>query len=135
MPKQHREHRLWPWVMALALGAIAVAVIVVTPILVPKTVLCVGDSLTSGAAQALNDQLQAKGFDPVLHAIPGSGLLDTKVNWADTARQLVAQFNPDVVVVEFIGEFDDIILRPGFRIQCEADVEQPPRGRICGGGR
>ena len=90
--------------------------IVVTPLLVPKTVLCVGDSLTSGAAQALNDQLQAKGFDPVLHAIPGSGLLDTKVNWADQARQLVAQFNPDVVVVEFIGDYGLLGERPGVAI-------------------
>jgi hypothetical protein len=69
--------------------------------------------LTSGAALELTTQLQAKGFDPNVHGIPGSGLLDTKVNWADTARQLVAQFNPDVVVVEFIGDYGLLGERPG----------------------
>jgi hypothetical protein len=99
--------------MALVVGAAAVAVIVVLPRVVPKRVLCIGDSLTSGAAQAVTNQLQAKGFDPEVHAIPGSGLLDTKVNWADQARQVVAQFDPDVVVVEFIGDYGLLGERPG----------------------
>ena len=99
--------------MALAVGAAAVAVIVVLPRVVPKTVLCIGDSLTSGAALVLTDQLQARGFYPVVHAIPGSGLLDTKVNWSDQARQLVGQFDPDVVIVEFIGDYGLLGERPG----------------------
>jgi hypothetical protein len=111
--KQPHERRLWPWVVALVVGAIAVAVIFVTPLVVPKRVLCIGDSLTSGAAQAVTGHLQAKGFEPEVHAIPGSGLLDTKVNWADQARQVLAQFNPDVVVVEFIGDYGLLGERPG----------------------
>src|ERR1700730_239914 len=111
--KQPHARRRWPWVMAFAVGASAVAVIVVLPRVVPKRVLCIGDSLTSGAALAVTEQLQARGFEPGVHAIPGSGLLDTKVNWADQARQLVAQFNPDVVVVEFIGDYGLLGERPG----------------------
>ncbi len=105
MSGQAQGRRLWPWIMGLTVAAVAIAAVcLVTPRVVSKRVLCIGDSLTSGAAQALTSQLQAKGFDPDVHAIPGSGLLDTKINWADIARQLVAQLNPDIVVVEFIGD-------------------------------
>jgi hypothetical protein len=113
MSKQTRKRRVWPWVMAFAVCASAVAVVVVPPLVAPKRVLCIGDSLTTGAAQAVTSQLQAHGFDPEVHAIPGSGLLDTKVTWADQARQLVAQFDPDVVTVEFLGDYGLLGERPG----------------------
>jgi hypothetical protein len=113
MSKRADKRRVWPWVTALIVAGVAVAVVVVPSHVVAKRVLCIGDSLTSGAAQAVISQFQAKGFDPEIHAIPGSGLLDTKVNWAEQARQLVAQFDPDVVIVEFIGDYGLLGERPG----------------------
>jgi hypothetical protein len=94
-------------------AGVAIAAVVVPPRVVPKRVLCIGDSLMSGAALDVTGQLQMKGFDPKVHAIPGSGLLDTKINWLDQARQLVTQFDPDVVVVEFIGDYGLLGERPG----------------------
>ncbi len=113
MSDRAHRHRRWPWAMALVVGAIAIAVIVVAPLVVHQRVLCIGDSLTTGAAQAISDQLLAKGFDPEVHAIPGSGLLDTKLNWIDQAHQLIAQLDPDTVVVEFIGDYGLLGERPG----------------------
>ena len=113
MAKRVGERRVWPWVSALVVAGVAIAVVVVPPRVVAKRVLCIGDSLMSGAALDVTGQLQMKGFDPKVHAIPGSGLLDTKVNWVDQARQLVTQFDPDAVVVEFIGDYGLLGERPG----------------------
>jgi hypothetical protein len=39
--------RLWRWAVALVVGATAIAVIVVTQLMVPKRVLCIGYSLAA----------------------------------------------------------------------------------------
>ncbi len=37
--------------------------------------------------------------------MPGSGLLDTQVNWIEWAHQLIATDDPNEVVVEFVGNY------------------------------
>jgi hypothetical protein len=78
-----------------------------------KQVLCIGDSLTYQSSAALKADLSARGFAPQVIGIGGSGLLDTKVNWASIANREVSELNPDVVVVEFIGNYGIFGTRPG----------------------
>src|SRR4051794_18163516 len=70
----------------------------VTP---PATGLVVGDSLVYQSANALRDQLRARGWTPVLDARIGSGILGgyTIDKWPPRIAQLVCAANPDVVVV------------------------------------
>ncbi len=53
------------------------------------------------------------GYDLQPAALSGSGLLDTQVNWVAHGRQLIAQYGPSVVVVEFIGDYGFLGERPG----------------------
>jgi hypothetical protein len=77
------------------------------------TVLCIGDSLTYESSAAIEHDLVSKGFVPQVHAVPGSGILDTGVNWLARAKQYVAAENPTTVVVEFIGDYGLFGTQPG----------------------
>jgi hypothetical protein len=93
------------WVAAGAL-VVGTAAYVAVAALAPKaTALYIGDSLTWESATAISQDLQAKGFTPQIHAVPGSGLLDTQVNWLTRAQQYVAEYKPKVVVAEFVGDY------------------------------
>ncbi len=78
-----------------------------------ERVLAIGDSLMVQAGPAVTQELSAQGYDVQVHAVPGSGLLDTKYDWAQTANNLIASFNPDIVIVEFIGDYGLFGERPG----------------------
>jgi hypothetical protein len=101
------------WIVVLiVIGAIA-AIVLVPRALAHRKVLAIGDSLTAQSASVLAADLQAKRFDPEVHAISGSGLLDTKIDWANQTASLVKSFDPDIVVVEFIGDYGLFGTRPG----------------------
>ncbi len=110
----HRSYRhRWRWaVAALVVIAITVAAVVVV-VTRQRRVLCIGDSLTLQSAPALKADLGSKGFTSQVAAIGGSGLLDTKVSWDTIAHEQVSNYNPDVVVVEFIGNYGIFGSRPG----------------------
>ena len=78
-----------------------------------ERVLCIGDSLMAQAGSAVTAALESKGYDVQVNAVPGSGLLDTRYDWPQTASGLVANFNPDIVVAEFIGDYGLLGMRPG----------------------
>ena len=78
-----------------------------------ERVMAIGDSLMVQAGPAVTQELSAQGYDVQVHAVPGSGLLDTKDDWAQMASSLVASFNPDIVIVEFIGDYGLFGERPG----------------------
>jgi hypothetical protein len=78
-----------------------------------ERVLCIGDSLMAQAGNAVTAALESKGYDVQVNAVPGSGLLDTRYDWPQTASGLVANFNPDIVVAEFIGDYGLLGTRPG----------------------
>lgn len=78
-----------------------------------ERVLCIGDSLMYQAGSAVTTALQSKGYDVHVNAVPGSGLLDTRYDWPQTASGLIASFNPDIVVAEFIGDYGLLGARPG----------------------
>ena len=78
-----------------------------------ERVLAIGDSLMVQAGPAVTQELSAQGYDVQVHAVPGSGLLDTNDDWAQTASNLIAGFNPDIVIAEFIGDYGLFGERPG----------------------
>jgi hypothetical protein len=93
--------------LGLALAVIVVAAIT-TPLVVlnsHKTAVLLGDSLTDESSTTLSSFLAIRGFSVHPEAIPGSGLLDTEVNWLARGRKYVAEYDPSVVTVEFIGDF------------------------------
>ncbi len=70
-------------------------------------VLLVGDSILRQTGPTLADEL---GSDVTVHngAVNGSGLLTPDLcDWLERAPDLLAQYDPDVVVVEFIGNYTD----------------------------
>jgi hypothetical protein len=80
----------------------------------PKgTALCIGDSLTWESATAISHDLRAEGISAQIHAVPGSGLLDTQINWLARAQQYVAEYQPTVVVAEFVGDYGLFGKQPG----------------------
>ena len=85
-----------------------------------ERVLCIGDSLMFQAAPAVAAALGSKGYDVRFNAVPGSGLLDTRYDWLQTARGFVASFNPDIVVAEFIGDYGLLGTRPDVPPNSEA---------------
>jgi hypothetical protein len=109
----------------LTVAAVVVAAVVVPLYFVASTggaratggkkVLLVGDSLTAQSSPVTSSRLEARGYDVKVVAIPASGLLDTDpgINWSARIKSLVSTFNPDVVVVEFIGNYGYFGLRPG----------------------
>lgn len=66
-------------------------------------VLLLGDSLMDEAGPNAAERLRAAGYDVRLEATPGSGLLASYVpdDWLGRMRQLIDDYNPDIVVVEF----------------------------------
>ncbi len=90
---------------------------ITVPLLLPSgrrpSVLFIGDSLTYESRPALKADLEARGFSTQVEAVPGSGLLDTQLSWSERARHLIAADNPDVVVVEFIGNYGLKGAQPG----------------------
>ncbi len=106
--------RMWPWVAVCVVVAAVVATLVVPKALAGhRKVLVIGDSLSAQSTPAFDADLQAKGFTPEVHALSGTGLLDTQTNWAAQAAELVKSFDPDVVSVEFIGNYGLFGERPG----------------------
>jgi len=112
-PQSSRRRRLTlaglAAVVALALG-VGAAVIVLTA---HRKVLLVGDSITGQSAGAATADLQHEGYQVQVAAGPGTGLLDTKFDWLGRMRQLVARYQPDIVVVEFVGNYGLFGTRPG----------------------
>ena len=107
--------RRWLW--------LAVAVIVVAAITVPlvvvnsnKTVVLLGDSLTNESSTTIASFLEVRGYSVHPEAIPGSGLLDTEVHWLARGRRFIAQYDPSVVTVEFIGDFGLLGAPPGVQV-------------------
>jgi hypothetical protein len=94
-------------VIVVGLGA---AVIALTS---HRKVLLIGDSIMQSAGPAATGDLQRQGFQVQVVAYFGTGLLDTKFDWLDRMRQLVAQYQPDIVVVEFVGNYGLFGTRPG----------------------
>ncbi len=94
-------------VIVLGLGAV---VIVLTS---HRKVLLIGDSIMQSAGPAATGDLQRQGFQVQVVAYFGTGLLDTKFDWLSRMRSLVAQYQPDIVVVEFVGNYGLFGTRPG----------------------
>jgi hypothetical protein len=78
-----------------------------------RKVLLIGDSIMQSAGPAAVGDLQRQGFQVRVVAYGGTGLLDTKADWLALMRQLVAQYQPDIVVVEFVGNYGLNGTRPG----------------------
>ncbi|HEY3702398.1 MAG TPA: hypothetical protein VGL32_09085 [Acidimicrobiales bacterium] len=94
-------------VIVLGLGGV---VIVLTA---HRKVLLIGDSIMQSAGPAASGDLQRQGFQVRVAAYFGTGLLDTRFDWLAMMRQLVAQYHPDIVVVEFVGNYGLFGTRPG----------------------
>lgn len=109
--------RLRSWRTLWVAGTIVVTIAIIVPLFLlsgrDRSVLCIGDSLTEQSSPALEADLGARGYSTQVQAMPGSGLLDTQVNWIEWARQLIAADNPDEVVVEFIGNYGLVGAQPG----------------------
>jgi hypothetical protein len=101
-------------------GAAVLAAVVIVPIYFyalagGKRVLLIGDSLMVQSSAVTSAGLEARGYDVQVMAVPGSGLLDTdpRINWPARFTNALDSYNPDVVVVEFIGDYGLFGLRPG----------------------
>lgn len=94
-------------VIVLGLGAV---VIVLTS---HRKVLLIGDSIMQSAGPAATGELQRQGFQVQVAAYFGTGLLDTRFDWLALMRRLVSQYHPDIVVVEFVGNYGTFGTRPG----------------------
>ena len=66
------------------------------PVARGNKVLVVGDSLTWQSAPQVTAALRADGWDPTIEAVAGT----TVGTWANKVGTLVAEHDPDVVVVE-----------------------------------
>lgn len=74
-------------------------------------VLVVGDSLTVQSDAELRRQFgNVRGFDTRVEGHNGSGLING-FDWNRRFRELVAEFDPDVVVAEFVGNYLPPLLR------------------------
>ncbi len=110
------------------LGLIALVAAIAIPLVVLEadatTVGVMGDSLTAESVPATESFLGLfhDQVDPV--ALAGSGILDTEVNWPLLARNLVAEHDPRVVVVEFIGDYGFFGPRPGVTAGSPAFFEE-----------
>jgi hypothetical protein len=111
---------------------IAALVVVVAAIGIPlgvlgaqkKTVVLMGDSLTAISAPVITPYFSFLGYDVQPAALAGSGLLDTEVNWLAHGQQLIDQYDPSVVVVEFIGDYGFLGERPGVGAHTPAFYQQ-----------
>jgi lysophospholipase L1-like esterase len=77
----------------------------------PTRVLLVGDSLTEQYGPVGASELRRHGFEVETKAYPGYGLLDQHV--VDDVARAVVEFDPDVVVAEFVGNYAFAGGRPG----------------------
>ena len=75
--------------------------------LVPPRVLLVGDSITGQYAPAAAAELRDRGYDPVVRAYPGVGLLDRspRIDAPALIRADLAKTTPSSVVAEFSGDY------------------------------
>lgn len=117
------DRRSWPWLAAFVIVVAAVAAPLVILGAQKKTVVMMGDSLTFESYQAAAAYL-GQGYSVQPNAIGGSGLLDTQVNWVARAQQVIADSNPSLVVVEFIGDYGLLGERPGVAAHSLAWFEQ-----------
>jgi hypothetical protein len=94
----------WLLVVAVVVAAVAVPIGVLHSR--PARVELMGDSLMLGAAPDVSTDLGLEGdrVDASL-AVDGAGLLDNSPDWLDKARTVVARFDPDIVVVEYVGNY------------------------------
>jgi len=81
----------------------------------PATVVLIGDSLMHQAASGIRAALP--GSTVVDGSIPGTGLLNGAVDWSSQAAALVALYHPDVVVVSFVGNYDQSEGKPRRRLR------------------
>lgn len=98
--------------IALLLLAVGVGVVVIA-LTSHRKVLLIGDSIMQSAGPAVTGDLQREGYRVHVAAYFGTGLLDTRFDWFGKMRQLIAQDQPDVVVVEFVGNYGGFGTRPG----------------------
>jgi hypothetical protein len=90
----------------LAVAAVACTIGLVAAMLLPPRVLLVGDSITGQYAPMAAAELRHRGYDPVVRAYPGVGLLD-RGPWIDAPFRVRADLTttaPSVVVAEFSGD-------------------------------
>ena len=94
------------WLLAPAIVVAAIAVPLGVASSHRARVELMGDSLMFGAARDVATDLGLRGaqVDASL-AVDGAGLLDTSPDWLAKARTVVADFNPTVVVVEYVGNY------------------------------
>jgi len=110
------QRRGWLWLAALVVVVAAIAAPLAVLGSQRKQVACFGDSLTAEGVGAIADYLDFQGYAVHSEAAAGSGLLDTQVHWLDHARYVVAQLDPSVVTVEFIGDFGYFGAPPGVQL-------------------
>ena len=108
------------------------------PTATARRVMLVGDSLMANAASAITEELASHRMPAVVidHALGGWGLLTalgapgTATKPADLVGRWIAQDDPDVVVVEFSGNFwpgqdgDDEYLSPQWNARWLAQAER-----------
>jgi hypothetical protein len=74
-----------------------------------KTVYVFGDSLVTQSTKYLEEELEARGFEPHIESLSGSATCD----WFENAKKGHEEFDPDVVVMSFSGNaLGPCMLRP-----------------------
>jgi len=68
-------------------------------------VTLIGDSIMDQASCAVAQSLAGVGVKTFRHAVGGSGLLNSRVDWITTARVILKAEHPDVVVAVFVGNY------------------------------
>jgi hypothetical protein len=112
------------WVAALVIVVAAVGIPLGVLGAQKKTVVLMGDSLSAISAPVIVPYFSLLGYALQPAALSGSGLLDTQVNWVAHGQQLIAQYDPSTVVVEFIGDYGFLGERPGVGAHTPAFYEQ-----------
>jgi hypothetical protein len=104
--RRRSRSRGWCWSAVLAVTvALAPRPSAAAPA-TTKTVVVMGDSLVAEAVGDLTADLHGAGWHvDATGAVPGAGLLDTRVSWLATAKALVARDHPAAAVVEYVGNF------------------------------
>ena len=101
---KRRRGGIWLFVLVLVVAAVTVPLALEDAR--TKNVVLMGDSLMAEAAPAISTYLGFQGYRvDASAAVPGAGLLDTERNWVSVGRQLIAQDDPSVVVVEYVGNY------------------------------
>jgi hypothetical protein len=71
-----------------------------------QKVLIIGDSIMAQASCDLAGRLAAAGMESHLHAVSGSGLLSGMTKWNRAIDELLDSVDPDVVIGEFVGNYN-----------------------------